>query len=585
MRTGSGLALAAAGLLAGLGACFGSNNPPPSLPDTDAAATDDGAASPIDGTLPDAGSDAPLEAPAPEAAPDVSSLLDAPQDATTDAGDAGAEGSPLEAAADAGGGFVRVADMAPDVPSIDFCVKASTAASFGPPYMHQQGGSLAVPYESASEYDSLAAAAGYVVRLVAGGSSDCSTALVPDVDVGPSPSTASTTIVLHGTAGDGGTPLQALTLTDDDPQTSPAGQTRMRAVHVAPGVGAASYQIGVAPYTEALQTGVGYGAAFTPATAVSGGPTPDANGYIAPGYGQAQVTLLLAGVETTSFYVGSGNAPTASATAFLVGASGSASNPLGFVECDELGTPDPATHLSPCTFSSAAPATTPIRVFHGAPDQGAVELCAGLGPSAQPFSANLLQTAGVSGGLAFGQLTGDLVAMPVGTDIKIGFIEQGMTCATGGQFLTVGTGLPSGEWTFAMFESALPPSTNYDAYLFGTGITPNAGVALVDIANLTPQGDPTIDVYATGSASSEALIGDALRPQATSGAGGLSADTYSIRVADDSTTSDLLSATGVLLSVDETYLFWWIQGSAAQGVLARCPQSQRAASAVTACPH
>jgi hypothetical protein len=160
-----------------------------------------------------------------------------------------------------------------------------------------------------------------------------------------------------------------------------------------------------------------------------------------------------------------------------------------------------------------------------------------------------------------------------------------MTCATGGQFLTVGTGLPSGEWTFAMFESALPPSTNYDAYLYGTGVTADPGLALVEVANLTPQGDPTIDVYVTGSASSEALIGDALRPQATSGAAGLAADTYSIRVADDSTTGNLLSATGALLSVDETYFFWWIQGAAAQGILARCPQSQRAASVVTACPH
>jgi hypothetical protein len=579
------------GVLSGA-ACFGSSAPPAPATE-DAASTQDASPEP-DGTLAEEGGvdAAPEGSPSPDAPAEATSdSVDAPSEASEagsagdSATDAAPDGTPAEASvADAGGGFVRVADMVPDLTSIDFCVKASSAASFTGPYMWLQEG-LTIPYQSVSEYDSLAQASGYTVRIVTGGATDCSAGLVPDVPVGPSPATASTTVVLEGTSGDAGAPLRILTLTDDDPSTSPSGLTRMRAVHAASGVGAVDFQIGVTPYTQAIQAGVPYGSTFAAATATSGAPVPDAQGYIAPGYGQAQVTLVLGGVETTSFYVGNGSTPTASSTAFLVGASGSAGDPLGFVNCDELGTPSASTHLSPCTFSSAAPATTTIRIFHGAPDQGAVEVCAGLAPAGQPFSANLLAAAGISGGLAFAQLSGDLVTMPAGTSIKIGFVTEGQTCATDGQFLTIGTGLPTLEWTFAMFESALPPSTTYNAFLFDTQLGVSASQAGVDLGNLTDiSSGLSIDLFATGSTSSQMQVGQAVAPEYSSGLQDLAADTYSLEVTDDSTQATLYSATGVTLGADEDYFMWWAQGSA-ESVLAVCPLSQRAIGDVASCKY
>jgi hypothetical protein len=584
------VAVGVAGLAAAAPGCFSSSNPPSSSGD-DAATVDDAPAE-ADGALRDGspGVDAPVEANTPrdasaDATPEVDATVDAPAEAASDGG--GLDASPTDAGeagmpADAGGGLVRVADMAPDLASIDFCVKGPDNASFAGPYMWLHEG-LTLSYKAVSEYDALAQASGYTVRIVAGGATDCSTGLVPDVAVGPSPSTAPTTVVLEGTGSDAGT-LSTLALTDDDPSTAPAGKTRMRAVHAAPSVGSVSYEIGVAPYTDPLQAGVVFGATFAAATAATGAPTPDSQGYIEPDYGQAQVTVLLGGVETTSFYVGNGNAPTASSTAFLVGVNGSGTDPLGFVNCDELGAADGSTHQSPCTFSSAAPGTCPLRVFHGSPDQGSVDLCAGIGPVSQPFSGNLLQTAGISGGMAFGQLTGDIATLPAGTDVKIGFASDAATCANG-QFLTVGTGLPPGEWTFAMFESELPPSTTYDAYLYFSQIATSGSVALVNFANLTPIGSgPNLDFFVTETGSTETEIGQpAMGPESQTGFVSLTADTYALRVEDDDTQSGLYTTTGAQLSADESYLVWWLQGSAAQGILARCPLGQRNAGALTSC--
>jgi hypothetical protein len=332
-------------------------------------------------------------------------------------------------AGDAGGASIRFANLVPDLGSaVDFCV-APSGSAFTTPYMNAQGVAAGLAYKDVSEYAALAPASGFTVRVVAAGSSSCGSALSADVNVGPSSGATPTTVTFTGLAGDAGTAPVLTGWSDDAASTSPSG-IRFRAVHAAPTLGAADFEIGVSPYVQAIQTAVPFGATFAPSTVATGGPTPDAQGYVVPGFGTAQVTLRLSGVETTSFYVGANGVSSASVTAFLVGATGSVTDPVGFVDCDERAAP--TGHKSSCPFNSAAPVTLPTRIFHAAPDQGAIDVCAGLGPSAAPYSAGLIAAAGNPGGATFLQLTGDLTSIPANTDFKIAFTPVGQPCGHAG---------------------------------------------------------------------------------------------------------------------------------------------------------
>jgi len=561
-----------------LAACFGlSSGGSGGTPTFDAGDLDGFGA---DSTLPEeSGTDSAPDV-APEAGQDAG--LDAPSGIDSSRADA-ADSATSPEAGDAGGALVRFANLVPNLATaVDFCV-AATGSSFTTPYMNGQGVSAGLAYKDVSEYAALALANGFNVRVVAAGSSSCSPALATDMTVGPSTSASPTTVTFTGLAADGGTPLTLTGLVDDAPSTSPS-TARFRAVHAAPSLGAVGFEIGVSPYTSALQTGVAYGGTFASATVTSGGPTPDAQGYVVTAFNTVQVTLLVGGMETTSYYVGDNGTSTASVTAFLVGAVGSVPDPVGFVDCDELAAP--TGHKSSCPFNSAPPVTIPTRIFHGAPDQGALDVCAGLAPATEPYSVSLIAAGGNTGGASFLQLTGDLTSIPANTDFKVAFTAVGQSCATG-TFTAVTSSLRYQELTLGLLET-FGGTTSYLAYPFETNVAGTAGAVSLSFGSLAQQmaGGQIVDLFATVNGMMEAPIFGGIGGAGYAGGAMMAPGTITFRVEDDTTHVNVYDKGGFTLNADGTYFLWWLnQGSATTGTLAQCPLEQRTAGSLVTCPN
>jgi hypothetical protein len=573
----SGVLALLAGACLSLAACFGSSSGGPgTVPVFDAGDLDGFGA---DSTLPEeSGTDSAPDA-APEAGQDAG--LDAPSTSDSSQPDAADSAMPPDAG-DAGGALVRFANLVPNLGSaVDFCV-AATGNAFAVPYMNAQGVPAGLSYKDVSDYAALAPASGFNVRVVAAGSASCSTALAADVSVGPSTSASPTTVTFTGVAGDAG-PVPVLNGLHDDPAATSPSTARFRAVHAASSLGAVDFEIGVSPYTSALQTGVTYGAAFAPATVASGGPTPDAQGYVVTAFNTAQVTLLVASVETTSFYVGDNGTSTASVTAFLVGAAGSVADPVGFVDCDELAAP--TGHKSSCPFNAAPPVTIPTRIFHGAPDQGAIDVCAGLAPASEPYSASLIAAAGNTGA-TFLQLTGDLTSIPANTDFKVAFTAAGQSCATG-TFSAVSSSLRYQELTLGLLET-YGGSTSYLAYPFETNITAAAGAVTLSFGSLAQQtaGGQIVDLFAAVNGMAEVSLFAGIGGANYGGSVTMLPGTTTFRVEDDTTHMNVYDKGGFTLNSNGTYFLWWLnQGSATAGTLAQCPLEQRTSDSLVTCPN
>ena len=151
-----------------------------------------------DSTLPEeAGPEVGVDA---EAGPDVATMADAADSA---AADSSATDSTTLDAGDAGDALIRFANLVSDLASaVDFCV-APSGGSFTTPYMNAQGVSAGLAYKDVSEYAALPPASGFTVRVVAAGSSSCTSALAADVAVGPSTAASPTTVTFTGLSGDG----------------------------------------------------------------------------------------------------------------------------------------------------------------------------------------------------------------------------------------------------------------------------------------------------------------------------------------------------------------------------------------------
>jgi hypothetical protein len=446
-----------------------------------------------------------------------------------------------------------------------------------------RGVASGIPYQAMSEYAALLPESSFTVRVVAAGSPSCATGLVADVTAGPSTDANPTTVVLAGGAGaDAGAPLGLQAFTDDSPSTSPPNnRTRFRVIHEAPGLGPATFQIGASPYVIPVQTGVPYGATFAASTQTTGAVAPDAQGYVEPNMGADQVELVLGGVETMSFYLSAATYPTAtdSMTSFLVGAQGSAANPLGFVACDELAAP--TGHLAGCTFENSPPQRVPVRVLHASPDQGAIDTCVQVGTL--PYTSGLLATAGVSSGVSFLQLTGDLTPIPAGTDLSVAFALVGQTCGTSA-FTSVGTALFYQELTVALSESSLPPSTQYQSHIADTGLAVNANAAILTVTNLAGAGGPSYDFYDTENGMSEMQIGGGPIPPYNIVNASLSPDTYAFRVVADATMTTVYMKSPITLAAGQNYLFGWFPANVpSPGSLVQCPVGARAATTLTTC--
>ncbi len=557
-----------------LAACFGSSSGGPGGTATFDAGDVDGFGA--DSTLPEeSGADS-----APDVAQDAG--MDAPSGADSSRADAADSAVPAEAG-DAGGALIRFANLVSNLGSaVDFCV-APTGNAFTAPYMNAQGVPGGLAYKDVSEYASLAPASGFQVRVVAAGSSACATPLAADVSVGPSTAASPTTVTFTGLAADAGSPPVLRGMSDDAASTSPSG-SRFRAVHAAPSLAPVDFEIGVSPYTLPVQSAVPYGATFVPSTVASGGPTPDPQGYVNAGFGTEQVTVLLSGAETTSFYVGANGTSTASVTAFLVGATGSVTDPVGFVDCDELAAP--MGHKSSCPFNATPPVTMPTRIFHGAPDQGAIDVCAGLGPASLPYSANLIANAGNSSGATFLQLTGDLTSLPANTDFKVAFVPVGQSCATNA-FLVEGSSLRLQELTVGLLET-YGSTTGYLAYNFETNVAPSANAVALSFGSLAQQtaGGQIVDLFATVNGGAESSLYTGISGANYAEGAMLLPGTTTFRVEDDTTKTNVYDKGGFNLNSGATYFLWWLnQGSATAGTLAQCPLEQRTSDSLVICPN
>lgn len=537
-----------------------------------------------------------------------SSMEDAVADATADAAvdvsvrDGGAEASPgdssMESAADssgladapsfepdagdAGGAVIRVANMASGLASaIDFCVAAPSTA-FAGPYLAQQGVASGIPYQSMSEYATLPAASSFTVRIVAAGASSCSTGLLPDVATGPSTETQPTTVVVAGsTTSDAGAAPAVTVFADDPPSTSPPNnRTRFRVIHEAPGLGPVTIQIGATPYVIPIQTAVPYGATFATSTTTTGAVTPDAQGYVEPNMGSEQVELVLGGVETMCFYVAAPHViPTESMTSFLVGSQGSATDPLGFVACDELAAP--TGHLAACAFENGPPLTAPVRVLHVAPDQSAIDACVQVGTL--PYTPGLLATAGVSSGVSFLQITGVLTSVPQLTDVSVALAPAGQPCAANQLSSTASS--VNGEITMSLLESQLPPQPQYEELLLYTALTPDSPTqAGLTVASLAPLGGPNYDFFYTENGMTEVPFPEVLAPDDQFAGLMLNPDTYTLRMTADATMQTVYTSGTITFAANQTYLATWFDAATpSPGAVAVCPLDARAATTITTC--
>jgi hypothetical protein len=273
--------------------------------------------------------------------------------------------------------FLRMAQLSPDLPSIDVCVAPHGTTGFLGPLLAQlagtggeDGGTDAAPpgltYPQVSAYLSLAAGQ-YDVRLVAAGATSCLPSLLPpnapdDVDGGPgdaatdaapdgSSSTpdwtdlpplafnTSTTLLV---AGDwepiGGDPGVTVAMLGDDAVLA-GGAAVLRAVNAVPSWPAADFGLGsFATEWMPMLTGVSFAAASAHASPYDG--VVDVHGYlaIAPLSGQAMEARLSSGDAGSAGAVASGVAIDMGSIATLIavgGKTGDATHPPGLLLCTD----------------------------------------------------------------------------------------------------------------------------------------------------------------------------------------------------------------------------------------------------------
>lgn len=212
---------------------------------------------------------------------------------TTDSGNLVADDSG-DAATSTPQAYIRLAHWSPDAPAADFCINAAGTGWTGEtPQLAQivadadagavgDGGAAGVTFPQVTSYLILPPGT-YEVRLVAAGSTDCSTGLADLASVTINANTY-TTIAAVGektpVSGDQGLALTSFT----DEVSAPAGQIALRFVNASPSqtlmqadLGTGSLAGSGGPWAP-IFTGVAFGHAGSGA---SDAGTVDANGYVA----------------------------------------------------------------------------------------------------------------------------------------------------------------------------------------------------------------------------------------------------------------------------------------------------------------
>lgn len=175
-----------------------------------------------------------------------------------------------------GPGQLRIAQLIPDAPAVDVCLKPDTAAAFGTPLVG--GAGLSYPsLSSRSAFD----AGTYSVRIVQGGATSCAGSLnglgdVSAVIAADSPQT----LVLTGRLSGTGSPSLNLKVFGDRTAGAPSGSVALRGLNAAPGSNPQDVGLVASQLFQPFATNLGYGAVSDYQTI--GGITPGSTNVTAP---------------------------------------------------------------------------------------------------------------------------------------------------------------------------------------------------------------------------------------------------------------------------------------------------------------
>ncbi len=153
---------------------------------------------------------------------------------------------------------IRIANLVPDAPAVDVCLKPDGVAAFGSPFV----GGTGLAYPSLSSRVSFDAGT-YSVRIVPGGSSSCATSLngLGDSTGLPLAPDATQTLALTGRLSGTGTSAVEVRQYDDRTGGTPSGGVSMRAVNAAPDSNAQDVGVVSGSLFQAFAAGVPFGSA------------------------------------------------------------------------------------------------------------------------------------------------------------------------------------------------------------------------------------------------------------------------------------------------------------------------------------
>lgn len=303
---------------------------------------------------------------------------------------------------------LRVAHLSPDAPAVDFCVAAHGTKTFTGPVLATSGAAAGLSYANVTKYIPLPAGQ-YDVRLVAPGSSSCSTPLggLADFTNLPAlPAGANVTVAAEGLVAIGSNPSFTLQAYVDDASVD-AGKAKLRFIHASPGTPAVDVGTGGGALFQALFKDVSYG-----------NTSGTSNGYITtPPIPGVEISARAFGTLTDALSINPAVLPSgAIATAFAIGELTSTTTPLRVLLCVDNA---PASGLlSQCSVVGGSPSRAHVRIAHLSPDLRAVDVC--LAPSGTTdFSPPVLRGLGVNDGLTYAAIT-RYVDLPVGSyDVRV----------------------------------------------------------------------------------------------------------------------------------------------------------------------
>ena len=223
-------------------------------------------------------------------------------------------------------GRLRVAHLSPDAPAVDVCV--NPGSGFIGPVLAAAGDANGLGYPEVTSYVAVPAAT-YSVRIVAPGSSNCSTALggLPDVTGVVVAANSDYTAAAVGMLTPGGASDDAFSikLMADDNTPDNAAKGYLRFVHASPDAPAVDVGLGSGSSFTAVWTDVGFGEVGQVAAKSYVETDPIAGGT---------VSARAAGTSADALVIPGVNLPAAAvATAFAIGNLDGTPKPLKVLLC------------------------------------------------------------------------------------------------------------------------------------------------------------------------------------------------------------------------------------------------------------